>query len=346
MKSKSEILSDELIHSLGILDWNVTSHKKPVSYDHFSAWVKRDAHQPLHYLADERAQKRASLANVFPEHQSAFVFLFSYAHVSKFLQEFYQSEESNGLKIASYVMGYEGMDYHIVLLEKLKQIQQELQAKFPQAKFQHTLDIQPVLERDLAYQAGLGWFGKNSMLIHRQYGSFFIIGSLLSDIPLPALAEPVVETDHCGNCTECIDLCPTDAIDPVTRTLIGNKCISTYTIEVFHPDRMEPPTKMEHAQGEIYGCDICQDVCPWNKKYLKQLEAKSLSEVIPSDQREVFEFFLSRPMEQLYAEVSGMSNKQFEKRFKRTPLARTRRTGVLKNIEFWLKLSSGPLKTS
>ena len=181
---------------------------------------------------------------------------------------------------------------------------------------------------------------ENSMLINKEFGSFFIIGSLLSDISLPEDLVETPDTDHCGNCRECIDLCPTDAIDPIHRTLISKKCISTYTIEVFHPDRMPPPVDMEKAKGEIYGCDICQDVCPWNKKFLNSIPSKTMTELLNEEQRYAFEYFLKQPLEELYKDLQKMSNKQFEKKFKMTPLARTRRTGVLKNIEFWFKLKS------
>jgi epoxyqueuosine reductase len=337
---KESLFSADLLDNLNIVSWGATDLAEPKSFEQFTNWVDRKDYVPLNYLADERADKRGSVKNIFPEFKSAFVFLFSYADISKALNKFYDSEGSNGLKIGSYVLGFEGADYHMVLLQRLEEIKAELLKSFPDANFKHSLDIQPVLERDLAHRAGLGWFGKNSMLINKEYGSFFIIGSLLTDIELPQSFLGSIDTDHCGNCTECIDLCPTDAIDPVHRTLISNKCISTYTIEVFHPDRMSPPEKMEAAKGEFYGCDICQDVCPWNKKFLNSLEPKTIHELLNEEQRAVLNFFLEQPLDELHKELSSMSNKQFEKRFKLTPLARTRRVGVLKNIEFWLKLKS------
>lgn len=337
---RESFFSTELLDSLSIVSWGATDLAEPTSFHHFSDWIDRKDHIPLNYLADERADKRESVKNIFPEFKSAFVFLFSYADISKALRQFYESQQSNGLKIGSYVLGFEGADYHLVLLQRLEQLKSEILSHFPDASFKHSLDIQPVLERDLAFRSGLGWFGKNSMLINKEFGSFFIIGSLLTDIELPSNFLGKIDTDHCGNCTECIDLCPTDAIDPVNRTLISQKCISTYTIEVFHPDRMQAPDKMEQANGEIYGCDICQDVCPWNKKAINSIQPKTIHELLNPDQRAVLEYFLEQPLEELYQDLSSMSNKQFEKKFKTTPLARTRRVGVLKNIEFWLKLKS------
>lgn len=334
----SDTKFEQALKELGILKWGITSENRAESYPQFNHWIDQKLNLPLDYLAGERGEKREQLTSVFPKFQSAFVFLFSYAEIRKSLEQFYASDESNKLKIASYVLGFKGLDYHLVLLEKLKKVQELILEKYPNANFQHSLDIQPILERDLAYRAGLGWFGKNSMLINQEVGSFFIIGSLLTDIKINEEATPLLDTDHCGNCTDCVDACPTDAIDVATRTLIGSKCISTYTIEVFHPDRMEPPQKMEEGAGEIYGCDICQDVCPWNKKYLKSLPTKLLSELIPEENKKIVEFFMSRPLDEIILELEEMSNKKFEKNFKSTPLARTRRLGLLKNLKFWSKL--------
>ncbi|MGB0453104.1 MAG: epoxyqueuosine reductase [Bacteriovoracaceae bacterium] len=336
-----QVFSPELLQNLGIVDWGGTHRERPESFDHFSNWVDKGLHNPLHYLGDHRKELRSNLKNVFPEYQTALVFLFSYAKTTKEFSDFYESDESNGLRMASYVLGFEGLDYHIVLLEKLERLKKELLKSYPQAKIIHSLDIQPILERDLAYSSGLGWFGKNSMLINQKHGSYFIIGSLLIDQKID-YPEKQIEIDHCGSCTKCIDFCPTDAIDPEARTLISEKCISTYTIEVFKPERMDPPSKMEESRGEIYGCDICQDVCPWNQKVFKSMEMEShfLSEKLSENTKLLFEFFLSRPKEEVIAELKSMSNKAFEKKFKQTPLARTRRVGVLKNLEFWQNLES------
>ena len=188
----------------------------------------------------------------------------SYAKEKSFLDRFYKDDpEANGLKLASYSLGFEGMDYHHILRDSLQKISLEIKKIYPNCIFSHSLDIQPVLERDLAARAGLGWFGKNSMFISRQEGSFVMLGSLFLSTTLP-LKEGRIETDHCGTCTRCIDLCPTKAIDPETRTLQSEKCISTFTIELFKEDKVAP-LGMDQANGEIFGCDICQDVCPWNK---------------------------------------------------------------------------------
>src|SRR5690606_37580433 len=134
----------------------------PLSFDHYLNWLNDKKHGPLNYLADERAQKRKNLREVFPECQSALVFLFDYAEKKYALE----NEELGEAKIASYVMAYDGIDYHYVIRERLEKIAQTLARDLPQLKWQFALDVQPVLERDLALRSGLGWFGRNSMLIH------------------------------------------------------------------------------------------------------------------------------------------------------------------------------------
>ena len=240
---------------------------------------------------------------------------------------------SNGLKIASYVLGFEGVDYHYNLKESLESIGRELQGLDPELEFKLSLDTQPILERDLAFRAGLGWFGKNSMFISKSEGSFFILGSLLlsKDYTLP---ERDVETDHCGQCTKCADACPTDAIDLDTRTLISNKCISTYTIETFK-DVGEAPQGMENSNGEIFGCDICQEVCPWNKRLLRVGKVKPFEGDLSEHEVKVRSYFLERPISEILDDLSSLSNRGFQRLFRSTPIERTGRVGLLKNIRFF-----------
>src|SRR5690606_21900042 len=183
-----------------------------------------------------------------PEFQSALVFLFSYQEAKKWLME------NKEYTVAGYSLGFGGEDYHRALKSRLQRIAESLNR--PEIKIFFSLDAQPIMERDLAYRAGLGWFGKNSMLISRKEGSYFIIGSILFSEKLEV--EPnQIELDHCGKCNACAESCPTEAIDPQTRTLISEKCISTFTIETFK--EAPAPDGFEKSRGEIFGCDICQD---------------------------------------------------------------------------------------
>ena len=323
-----ELFDKRLLEKLSIRKVGYTDLSQPLSFDKYLQWVEKGDHVPLNYLADHRKELRSDLKNYYPEFKSALVFAFDYTRNKKTLEEIYHSDASNGLKISSYVFGFDGIDYHIELRDRMQKLLEQLKNKHPNLSASYTLDMHPVLERDLAHKSGLGWFGKNSMLINKQIGSFFMIGSLLLDQTFKI--EPVnLETDHCGTCTACVDACPTDAIDVENRTIISNKCISTWTIEIF--DDLEPiEGHLEKAEGEIFGCDICQDVCPWNIKELERTEAKPLrgekSHLLKS-------FFLERPIEQIQRELEGMSNKAFVRKFKGTALERTGRKGLLKNIK-------------
>jgi epoxyqueuosine reductase len=328
----SKVLTASLQKELNIVDWGVTSDSKASSFENYDEWVSKGHNGNLKYLEGERKEKRRDLTHYFPEFKSAIVFQFSYAKEKFMLDQFYESEKSNGLRIGGYVMGYEGIDYHHKLKTDLERIGDLLKLQNPKLEYKLSLDIQPVLERDLAFRAGLGWFGKNSMFISRAEGSFFILGSLLLNSEVSTVPKEL-ETDHCGQCRKCIDACPTDAIDIESRTIISNKCISTYTIEEFK-DTAVAPIGMEDSRGEIFGCDICQDVCPWNKRLLRI----GKYEVIEKDAEKysfIKNFFLTRPIELIISELNELSNRKFQKLFFGTPLQRTGRVGLLKNLRFY-----------
>ena len=322
---------EDLLKKFGICDWGYTEEPSAESFSLFQRWAAQGRAKPLAYLTDHRLDKRKDLRHIYPAFQSALVFLFDYSLEKGEVQNFYGSSKSNKLKIASYALGFSGQDYHLELKRRLSEVGQCIQRDLPNLKFVHSLDVHPVLERDLAYRAGLGWFGKNSMLIHQKHGSFFIIGSLLLNKKLDLPIKPQQE-DHCGHCRRCVDACPTKAIDPKTRTLKADKCISTFTIELF-ADHHLPPQGMDTSVGEIFGCDICQDVCPWNKPLATE-------EVYPFEKSEegllLYHFFLSRPIKTILASLRSMSKRGFRKLFGKTPLARTGRDGMIKNLSFRL----------
>jgi len=287
-----------------IFDWAYTEESRPKTFDYYKKWVKDNHQGPLDYLADHRKDLREDIKNFFPDFKSALVFLFDYTPSAK------ANIESKNFKFASYTKGFEGFDYHYWIKEKLI----EIAAKLNLQNYSLSIDAQPVLERDLAFRAGLGWFGKNSMLISREGGSFFLISSILLSEKLN-LETNNTETDHCGNCTRCIDACPTNAILD-NRTILAKNCISTFTIELFKD--AEAPKGYPTKRGEIFGCDICQEVCPWNQKPLKRVE--SISEV---DFEKKFK----------ETDLESISNREFRRIFKGTSLERTGRVGLLKNLK-------------
>jgi epoxyqueuosine reductase len=326
------MFSEILLRELGIVDFSYTDHNLPKSYDKFSTWIDEEKHQPLTYLSDHRKELRRDIKNYYPEFQSALVFLFDYSAEKKKLDDFYNSKESNGLKISSYVFGFNGEDYHSEIRRRLDKIVERLKEIDPKINVKLSLDIHPVLERDLAFRSGLGWFGKNSMLINRKEGSFVMLASLLLDRKLEIESKPL-ETDHCGTCTTCITACPTDAIDEKSRTLISEKCISTWTIELFkdasplvgHPDK---------SAGEIFGCDICQDVCPWNIKKLTHTIGK-LNKT--KNVQMLMKDFLTMDIKKIYLRLIEMSNSKYRKIYSETPLGRTGRISMLKNLKVYLE---------
>jgi epoxyqueuosine reductase len=328
------LFPESLLKELNIGDWGYSEEIRPRSFDHYHSWVKRGDSSPLSYLEDHRLTARESLTSVLPDAQSALVFLFNY-HPQKLSLDNLLSKLKSPFRMASYVFGFEGRDYHDEIKARLIRLGEYIENDYEGLNFQVCLDTHPVLERDLALRSGLGWFGKNSMLISRKMGSFTIIGSLVLDQKISELDQRRVETDHCGQCRACIEACPTDAIDEDNRQIIANKCISTFTIEMFK-EEATAPTGMKSGQGEIFGCDICQDVCPWNTRAERVgLLSENQDSFTRKNELIIDTFFKQNPSEAV-KELEGLSNGAYKRRFKGTPLERTGRVGMLKNLKFWL----------
>jgi epoxyqueuosine reductase len=204
-----------------------------------------------------------------------------------------------------------GDDYHQVLWKKLNQLLQWIQGEAPGCRGRGVVDTAPLLERDFARRAGLGWFGKNTMLLDKRLGSYFFLGALLLDLELTA--DPPHETSHCGTCTACLDACPTRAfVEP--GMLDSRRCISYLTIELRGPI----PEELREPMGAwLFGCDICQEVCPWNHKAPPGMEPA----LQPRDDLTAIDL----------TELLGLSEEQFRQRFRGTALLRTKRQGLLRN---------------
>lgn len=324
------IFDEKQLQDWGVISWGYTCELNALSFDHYSEWIDRGDHAQMKYLADERMQKRQSLSFLYPQAQSALVFLFDYGQAKvQWEKKTLPSEH----KIAGFVIGFDGIDYHILLQARLKQILNTIQKSYADIDGVIALDTSPVLERDLAYRAGLGWFGKNSMLINQKHGSNFIIGSIILNRQLPLLQMPV-ESDHCGHCQRCSVACPTQAIDPITRTIQSDRCLSYYTIEIF---KQRPPMEgHEKSNGEIFGCDICQDVCPWTVKAQRSYieDDRPLAANL-----EKYKQLVQTPTDKLIAKIESLSLGQFKMVFKGSSIERTGKKGLLKNLSSWKERS-------
>lgn len=318
---------------MGIATWGYTEVSKPINYQKYNEWISLNQHGPLDYLADDRAKIREDLKNYYPQFESALVFLFSYQTTNQYLNQFYQTSKSNGLKIASYTLGFAGYDYHHVIKEKLELLAADIKSQFGKCEHVLALDIHPVLDRELAYSAGLGFYGKNSMLINKSAGSFTIIGSILFDRKFD-FEKKAIDSDHCGQCTRCIEACPTEAINVNTRTINAKLCISTFTIEQFKMDTIPDP-KLNLNSGFIFGCDICQDVCPWNQRLVRKNPMAEIE--ISERQKSLIDFFLVEKPETVGEKIKQLSNNEFRQFFLNTSFYRSGKRGILKNILFYLK---------
>lgn len=221
-------------------------------------------------------------------------------------------------KISKYAFG---ADYHTVIKDKLKQLLAVINEKIGEVGGRAFVDSAPVLDKAWAKKAGLGWIGKNSNLISKKTGSFFFLAELIVDIELEYDVEPTA--DHCGTCTRCIDACPTDAI-VAPQVVNGSRCISYLTIELKNEIPAEFKGKMD---GWMFGCDICQDVCPWNKFSLLH-------------QEKAFE-----PHPELLgmntADWNEITEDVFKKVFKNSAVKRTKFDGLKRNINFLKKTDCG-----
>jgi epoxyqueuosine reductase len=290
---------------LGFFLAGVTLPEAPPHYSTFENWLAQGHYGTMDYLATERSRaRRANPREILPECKSILVLATPYA--PPLLEEERPGAKEIG-SIASYALGD---NYHNILPARMKELVQfiEEQVGVP-VKNRYYTDTGPILERDLAQQAGIGWIGKNTCLINPKVGSYFFISEILLDLEL----EPDLPfiTDHCGTCTRCIQACPTDCILP-NRTLDATRCISYLTIEL----KDDIPVELRDKMGDwTFGCDICQMVCPWNR-FAPQGDPA---------------FDAVRPPRSLSEELS-LTPQAFNQHFKGTPVKRAKRLGYVRNV--------------
>lgn len=267
------------------------------------SWLNKGMHGSMHYM-ERYFDMRIDPRQLVPGAKSVITLLLNYFPKDK--------QDAGAPKISKYAYG---KDYHEVIREKLNKYIDNLKSEIGDFHGRGFVDSAPVLERTWAQRSGLGWVAKNGNLINKEIGSFFFIATLITDLDLVA-DEPFAK-DYCGTCSKCIDACPTDAILP-GKVVDGSKCISYFTIEL--KDMLIPGEMKGKFENWMFGCDICQDVCPWNRfsKPTNEIEFTPLPEILD----------LST------TEWEMMTEEKFKKIFDHSPLSRSKLRGIQRNLKF------------
>ena len=311
----SRVLAEAM--ALGFSDAGVVTQGTSRHLAHLGMWLDAGRHGEMAYLATpESRRRRGDLRETMSAFRSAIVVTHDYGDPDR--DE--QGADPRRAIIARYARGD---DYHRVMAGKLGDLASRLtQLIDSPVETMSYVDTGPLLERELAQKAGLGWFGKNTMLINPKRGSYFFLGVLLTDVVLEP-SEPFSQ-DHCGSCVSCLEACPTDALlgrDGTGAPIMdARRCISYLTIEL----KGSIPEELRPLMGNrVFGCDICQEVCPWNQKFGEQQAAG------PYDPRDDLE---GPDLVALAERIVEMSEKGYQRAFAGSPLSRPRRKGMLRNL--------------
>ncbi len=267
-------------------------------------WLARGYHAEMRWMERE-PEKRADPKLLFPAAESMIVVALNYYTPHE------HEENSDKGKISRYAWGD---DYHDVLKDKLRELLDWIKAEKPDAEGKICVDTAPIMDKAWAVRAGIGWLGKHSNVITKEFGSWIFIGELLLDLELAYDGETV--DNHCGNCTACLDACPTNAI--VAPYVVDSKsCISYATIELRSAEL--PAEIAENLNGWLYGCDICQDVCPWNRfeKPTAETRFEPRKDNISPD----------------LDTIISLSHEEYVEKFRRSAMKRTKLNGLKRNAE-------------
>jgi epoxyqueuosine reductase len=266
-------------------------------------WLQQGNQGTMHYM-EKHFELRVNPYKLLPGAKSVISLLINYFPVT--------DQEKDIPKISKYAYG---KDYHMVIRPKLEFILARMREKLGDFHGRGFVDSAPVLERSWAVLSGLGWIGKNGNLIHKGNGSFFFIATLIIDLALDYDAPNI--TDFCGTCNRCIEACPTEAIKP-GKIVNGSKCISYFTIEL--KDLLIPDSMKDKFDNWMFGCDICQDVCPWNRfsKPTHEPEFAPIPEILHINEKDWEE----------------LTEDGFRKIFTASPLKRAKFQGIKRNLQF------------
>jgi len=266
-------------------------------------WLNNGFQGKMSYL-ENHFEKRTDPRLLVPGAKTVVTLMYNYHNPAP-------QKDSSAPKISQYAYG---KDYHQIIKAKLRELLEYLRTEVGEVDGRCFVDSAPVLERDWARRSGTGWVGKNTLLIHPKAGSYFFLAELIIDLDLE-YDGPI--KDYCGTCTRCIDACPTEAISPEGYVMDGSKCISYLTIELRENIPIEFKDKME---GWMFGCDICQEVCPWNRFSQKHKELD----------------FEPHPdlLEMTKNDWNELTEDTFRKVFKKSAVKRTKYSGLSRNIKF------------
>ncbi|RYY71854.1 MAG: tRNA epoxyqueuosine(34) reductase QueG [Chitinophagaceae bacterium] len=266
------------------------------------AWLNKGMHGSMTYMQNY-FDLRTDPQKLVPGAKSVITLLINY---------FPEDTQQGTLKVSKYAWG---KDYHEVIREKLNNFLRILKASIGDFTGRGFVDSAPVLERSWAQKSGLGWIGKNGNLINKQQGSFFFIATLITDIELEP--DNAMVKDYCGTCTKCIDACPTEAILP-DKVVNGSKCISYFTIEL--KDALIPDKLEGQFDNWLFGCDVCQDVCPWNRfaKPTREAAFTPIPELLNYSAKDWDE----------------LTEEKFKIIFSDSPIKRTKFKGIKRNLQF------------
>ncbi|MDP4191279.1 MAG: tRNA epoxyqueuosine(34) reductase QueG [Bacteroidota bacterium] len=268
-------------------------------------WLRERYNGTMSYM-ERNLEKRLNVKEILPEAKSVISLALNY-----YTDEAYSNKAGSG-KVSRYAFG---TDYHYILWDKLEKLITELKEIDPNFSAKSYVDTGPVMDKAWAIHSGLGWMGKHSNIITKEFGSWIFLSTIITNYEFSNYGN--VLGDFCGTCTRCIDACPTSAI---TESYIvnANKCISFLTIE----NKEEIPNELSGSfENWLFGCDICQDVCPWNKKFSKRTNEPGF--FVKNSNKEI----------NLY-EIMEMDNIEFKMRFKDSPIMRAKLKGLKRNASF------------
>jgi epoxyqueuosine reductase len=304
LRDRQTILVKDLAAQLGFSFCGIArATKLDADAERLETWLNKGMHGSMHYM-ERYFDLRIDPAKLVPGAKSVITLLLNYFPTA--------TQSDNAAKISKYAYG---KDYHEVIRKKLNTLIESVKKNIGEIHGRGFVDSAPVLERTWAQRSGLGWVGKNGNLINKQMGSFFFIATLITDLDLEA--DEMFTKDYCGTCTRCIDACPTDAILP-GKVVDGSKCISYFTIEL--KEMLIPGEMKGKFDNWMFGCDICQDVCPWNRfsKPTSEIEFTPIPEILNLSTKE----------------WEMMTEEKFKDIFRDSPLSRSKFKGIQRNLKF------------